>query len=1550
MKKNTKLVLLPLLNAPILIASSCTTKIINNYENLKIEFDFNAKTKKLQIELNKNVADLDLKKVEILLEHQNQYSYQNTDFTVVNTNTIELDLTPFFEQHNQDTIKILGVKFNDNSIKINEKLFKLEKDSTAHEDMALSVNALTFTNIGEHTASVKISINNLDASKITSTYIFVNGSKFGNYYIEQNSLVFNLNNLKPSTEYAIESLYVNDKVVELNNTLQTTFTTLTNNEPPMDNPTPPAQKNDNFLVSSINFTEITTNSALINIEFSSRELANAQQKNFVIRINDNDYQINNYIAGSNNISVRLNNLSPNSLHAIQWLKLNGNNLNIANFSTSFRTLPHTSDNRLRDINITDVTSNSARVHVIFSENIESTSMFKLGYTDSNSIFSTTDVTITSPNSLYFTLNNLSSNTAYKLNAVSLNGKNLNKTVYFPEFRTQNIESIVHPSDLKINSVQVDSTTDNQAIIRIKFNNFIENSSLMFGFADNLNNRLNDSDINVLKTSSTAIITLLNLNQSAKYQLKNIYLDQNSLDIDERDQKIFYTKSSLNTHNAIDYRLMDSFNDFEAQKAILNNEKGLQISNIKKTFLNNEQYLLFEFNSIPKEKNKLFTFEYGALTYKLNYDGNSKVLLSKVSAAQHDNVTNITYNSQNIVANVVINSVLNSNSTTYDQVNSISLDGDQLVLNGSNINDDEYVFTLKPEVNYYNADFTFKSLASNGTIRTNADNLDKGFDTYVLTSVFNITKGKKLNLREGIKLRLNNNLNARVSKVQFAKKANSYNTFIGSINLHIDSNEDVKKLKNKYIKLSFVDKFQKNLPSQADTERNYYHGQGYDWEPKEQRLENNKFVYLNFDELKTFEFNNLTQGIEWELRSIDIVNKHNLQVYKSLDLANTAKLGLNVLYEQIHTNNSGFINAFSNSLNNQTIEGTNITFDEFLNMQQAGELSELPFNDHDIAFTRENYLNLNKFYLYETQKYYWVMQEGEYNNKLQRAKFGTTKFNLGNKNYNFATIVENYAQKEFAESTDKTTFTMRKKLNNFKNLDQSKDAIINFNFFGSPTNINLSYWSHNQNSYAISFSYNELVKNNNVLDNIKIDFVRNWEGLYRDIYFSFNNNRSLSASLSDLELENIMNQMLKAKVWLDYSTNELVIELKTRDINAQINKDIYLHDYSQKPSIFIEKALNYTSIMYIDESNSTRFSYVNEELPKNNYLKISGFLFDKKTDFKPINIEEQIQFDAIEWRTTEPNNPLYNDEAMNSALARGIGSRKGTMWMVAKVDPYNDKDYRFYVATNRHVPVFTNENVHTPLDHISREDNSLTVSKDHEFRVDNQLFWEGVGNKKIDGTSVTGANSNLRSGADIQINIMNIKWFVDFYNANKSNESTLFGEQLRKFKISKHVEKWMHIKHNKVSNKGRYIKNQQFVSLYASSFPYHAGKKNAQVRFNYMPWIKSEGSEFNKGLADEYRVMRIFKDVRAGSTFNLASGSSGTGIFDDEGNIYGIHALGAGLFSGGNILNTQRINFLGELGDYNDASFAYKVEQLHRLYPDKYPLTNIFNQFVKPIDK
>ncbi|WP_029608844.1 hypothetical protein [Mycoplasma simbae] len=993
-------------------------------------------------------------------------------------------------------------------------------------------------------------------------------------------------------------------------------------------------------------------------------------------------------------------------------------------------------------------------------------------------------------------------------------------------------------------------------------------------------------------------------------------------------------------------------------ANIDNYSELVLNRVEQTSSDNQSKLIFHFSGNPKAKNKELSFNIGIHNYGFNYDGNSSIFVINIDQSNIPYLESVRYNDSIIAQNIQVSQKEATNSQlTNSYINSVSYNGTTISASGNIYSlgvNKKVMLTFKPYDNVYDADVTLEGVVQNGQIFVaDASKINKGYSRYVLTSAYELDSLKRINVNENIEFTINNNYNSQITSVSF-NKVDSTNEFIGNIQLNVRADE-IAQYKNKYLKLTFVDQKQ-NIATNAnlewDRDRYAFDGTGFDFREKQRDYEeNHKYVFLNLDELSNFRISHLTEGINWQLLRIELVNKHNLRTVKDYDISsfinNLSDLSTTI-FEETHSFTDALGNSFKSQINNidnsshitrKDLEDRYFTFTGAYTTDYTAD-SEVNKN---VALNYENYKVLNNFYIKNTQKMFAVLPEADY--LPTGTKLYIPSYNIGGLNYNYATLIENYKQKEFQESQDRTTYTIRKKLSQFQNLDSQKDVIFNFNFFASIDNINLGKWTQNTDSYAVSFSYDQL-KNaaSHTLDNIKIDFIQDWNQIYTRLNKGTDKSDLYKKLHTDEELAKLINQRLKAKVTLD-NDGYITIELQAR--KGRINKDIYIHNLSQNYSTFVEKAQNYFSLMYI-ENESQPLKFVSENI--DSYANIGGFLFDKKTNFKPKTAPEEADFAATEWRT---KNHLTNDKILKEVVARSFGVDYGSGWIVAKVDPDNDADNWYYFATNGHVPVSPSTIVNSPLLHNDKTDTTTTRGSIGEWYTDNEFVWAATNNRKIDGSEVTGKSAPIRSAADIWIYKMNIKPLIDYYNQHKDNASMRNSD---KFKAAEHAYNWKNLNKNvKVSRMSRYIKRQQFVSLYASSFPgSNSGrtKKNVQVRFNYMAeFFRVNPGDHNLGYSDQYTVFRTFKGEKNGEADHLLTGgSSGTGIYDAEGNIYGIHAASLHNYSLGYVLNSQYINFLGELNDYNEGSFAALIQRRNRLYPEKYKMINIFNEFEKPFIK
>lgn len=1527
----------------------------HNTLNLSINFSNNqlldANNKTFEVTLNSNIKKT---------------------FNHYNVNDNKLDIA-FDNLAAQTNYEVTSVKLNNKELdlsKLSNKTFQTQQQPTTSISDNFAISSISTANVKGDSLDFHINFSSNRLANSNNKFFEITLSdgtilRTSTYTENSPSLVLTARNLRPNTQYKVQSVKLNNKELSLPQSNQTATTT---NE-------------SSAIVSAISFTNKNHNSVTINIQFDEQTLSGSG----VLVLSSNSTPKNiNYSISNRRATINLNDLQPSATYNISSLTLNNLNINLNNtvnksFTTDAQpqTPPPTNQVQNDDFVISNISteqlnSDSAILKVEFSKFVlkdNTRKTFEVTFNPQKSESSTNYVA--GSNHIFIPLTNLTPNTTYTLATIKLNSQTLNYTSTFSFTTSSQI------SNLGASSVVVNNITQTSAQPTINFNKMIEGTK---NLKLNYKNQRTNEQTSVSKsiTQQPQVVFDLNgLTPNTPYELINIDIDGQIINLSNFSNRIFSTKGDSQNqpvlNSSIDFTKMDSFATYEEQAKKLYTNNNLELSAITKTTntSQNKTYLVFEVSKIPQKKFKDFTFNYNNKDYSVKYDGNSAKFYALVDANSNGTISNIKYDNQDISFSGIITNNSNSPQTNLSNasLNSVSVSGENLVVtisNGSLNTNDKYLVTLKPDVNTYLADVNLEATATSSTqltINNYKSKVNQSYSKYYATSAFNINGGFEIDGNESAAVFFQwPTLSANISKIQFAKKNDATNTFEGSINLNV-SNDLVDQLKDKYIKLSFLNKKQKEIAvPDSDYEKQLWGpiGQGFDYIDRNLRPENNRYVFLNYDELKSFKFNHLTEGIDWVLNKVDIVNKHNLQTVLNLDITNVTQTGLTVLNPTLETQtlslNSGFSTNFYDS-NNQQNTGSNNKTKESLDSEAKSDSPNL-----NLDWNYNNYRELNKHYLSYTQKLFDLYNDystfGRTN--YEQYKDETVKkfvFN-NNKNYNWGVVVENFDQK-FYEHSSKDTYVIKKSLNNFNNLDQSKDAIINFNFFANPENTNLDFWFKNQNAYAVSFSLDYLkAQANQTIDNLEIDFVQNWS----DIYYGHNNAtdkndiQKFSLETDGQTLKKLMNQRIKVKVSI--INNELVFELKAR--NGVINDQIYLHNLSQEISTYIERAYNYLSIMYVEDANANnklQYNNLNVDAKK---LRVDGFLFEANNNFAPINkypllANEKFNVEVSTWRVT--NNDLFNNETLKNVTARSIGINYGTGWMISKVKPNDPNDYKYYFGTNRHVPTIAWLSLSAPKDHNTKEDTSLYFSEFQEWPVNAKPIWEAKDNKRIDGSEVEAhplpihaSNKKLRSGADLQIVEIDIKPVVDYYNNNKDRNPTD-----NKFKSAQHIYNWLQLKDIKVSNKGKYIKKDQFFTAYTSSFPHSTtsrSKGNIQMRHNYLSAFAWDNfGDYNYGRTDQIYFRGSFKDIDIEANYQFQPGSSGTGLYDDEGNFLSIHA--GKVAYGGNgsyLLNSQRMNFMGDLNDYNDGSFAYMIQRRHRLWPKKYEMLNIFNEFIKPFEK
>ncbi|MCV3743543.1 hypothetical protein OF377_01400 [Ureaplasma sp. ES3154-GEN] len=1340
---------------------------------------------------------------------------------------------------------------------------------------------------------------------------------------------------------------------------------------------------DSYEINNLSFIEITTSSAVLvldtNAHFSNNYI------NLTFKINDQDETVNLTTNISNN-KLNLTNLTPNTNYNLVALRIGTQEFNLTNspFVTNFTTLQDTNDSSdssveqekkesetdqesddqqtesvgpssnsmiddfvISSIIYSNITNNAAEIVVNFDKHqLQDTTKNRFSLWLNDQRFES--VYLPKSSQLIFRVNGLDKNTDYKIKKISLNDQIINLNTNNLSFKTTNILTN------NIQKVYYENITANSAVVYVQLQQPIDvetNLNLYF-------HKLGSDQKHALSSyerlnGSQYKFTLTNLLPNSQYELDSIYSPQITTFTNDVT-KTFTTSSALSTNNQhVDLTDMGSFSVYDENVLKYHQTSPFVISSVNAyRFSDQTKYVLRLVK--PTKIKGLITLEQNNKIYYSQYDGNSPAIIITTKEIDTNNI-NVKFNNQTIsLPNVIpINTQITDEAilTSYTpstQNHNITVYLNNLVDNGI------YLLTLKPDINVDDGDLTLVATAQNNRLVFDyADYLNPAYERYVISNLEALSTKQNIRVSEDQFINLNQSNNyPNITKIKIEKDANS-NTFYGAINF--DWKIDQAPLfVNKYLRLTFVDKQQLQTPPDQfyDIQYHGFHSGGYGYLPRDRQPANIKYVYLRFDEFKNFSFAHLVEQTPYVLHKVELVNKYNLQPVHNFILNNNMFISSNEYTAQ--TNNDYEVNTFvfgTDFASRQNKTDPAVTsYDDLLTYDRNHNL-KTPIN-----FNYQNYLNLNRYYLYATQKFNQVYYYIEKNAPKKRT---VNEINFDNgKQVHWGVIVENYEQRKWHESDDRKILTITKNLNNFTNLQSQDDVLMNLNFFASVKPLNLDEWSLNHFSYALSFSYDQLNKAaNKTLDNVPIKLVQNWENLYKSINHKVEGNPQYSLTLDDHKLEEIINDRIRAKVVL--KNNQITISLIAK--KGVMNKDLYIHNLTQTLSTFVDKANTYFSVMSIPKNNQDLI-YENQDILDPNIRRFDGYMYTLKNHFEVLdnynkpNKPKGMEFIVSDWRTiNDPVNKIYDD-----VLLRSVGLNYGSGWLVSKVKPNDPTDNHYYFATNQHVPVYYGESFSAPKPHTSQTDTAYYRVPFGYWNLGADMVWKPWLSKKMDGTDMSSGRfyngyeediSFLQylGQTDLRIFDVDVTPILNYYHEHKNTAT----DDDSIFKAAEHIYQWINANPNtKFSQQGRYIRPHTFTTFYLSSFPGALttnAKRNIQMRHNFVgDFLVANFGDF--GITESYGFYNVFPGSKSDAWNQLQGGSSGTGVYDANGDFIAIHAGRDAGQSASYILATQRINFVGELNDYNDKSFAYYIQRRHRLYPDKYPMLNVFYIFEKPFNK
>ncbi|WP_033161183.1 RNA polymerase beta'' subunit family protein [[Mycoplasma] collis] len=1051
-----------------------------------------------------------------------------------------------------------------------------------------------------------------------------------------------------------------------------------------------------------------------------------------------------------------------------------------------------------------------------------------------------------------------------------------------------------------NNINEDNAKNENKISNLENNKINENSIPSENNDENnveIKNKNDDLNIDLNKQKEDLSIENENVNKKSDSDLNNPKIDEDNNE--NNDNLELFVNKITNINNKLNEKIL-VFEIKNKKLKNIENELSFQINNNKynKKFYLWENQIFIKINDLVTDLNQI-----------------SNLILNNVEI----NLEKTKLNIENIINDSEI-----SNFNLLNNEFSFSQNENDLVININenikNFKDNQtLILEFKPLQN--NKNFIAKYLAifrNNQIIVKNIEWINNFYNEYFLTSISTSDNLNKYIIPEFLSFKLKNNESLEIKKINLKeKRINEYELTFNLLNL-----KDEIFYQNKRFILTFNE-------SKSLNEKNNF------------SLNKELKKVYSFNEIKNgILINNLPEGFKWKLTKITLVYKEDLSLINELN--NAANVS------------SPFNTPSYKELNFKIIKDENSEVSFTNNQIVIDDLSE----KDTLILSNNNLKKLNHYYLVKSQLNLDLQNESDKNFLLNKQEIKIKKDDQNIINHDWKILQENFNEKTLIQNSN-NYYEIKKSLSLFDN-SSYKNTFINFNFFGTYDYANLHKWQYFNDSYAVSFLLDDL-KANKKLENLYIHLIADWKEIYKNrgnniaIHFKdFNAGNEHIWKRSKEDIENIINQRLKLDVLIE--NEEIVFRISPK--KGIINTKMHIHNFSKDISTFIEKNNNFISYMYLTEQN------INPDtdalVSKSNNWEYKTIIENVVSDKEKLKtFKKRYKFDEINLKFDKSN----EDDVIKKIKARAFANRDGSLWMIAKVND-NPDDHRYYVGTNRHVPILTNTTLAIPKTHENIRDREAIFNKNKQWNLKSKVFWLAKDNKIIDGSDKYESSKN---GADLQVGIIDITELVEYYILNKDKVDK---ENDDNFLIAKHFYNWKNLDSIKISQKLKNLKINHIFDSYISAFPNdldaELGKltedsrfferKNIQLKMkfgNLLTIASNEGYE-NPEISDNIG-MHNFKDAlnnTEGEIWDkinvLWAGSSGSAIYDDEGNLYGVHM---GMYSSlwqTALISNPRLDLFGHYNEFNNKSFASKIQLANRLYPEKYKLISSFGEFENPI--
>ncbi|MGZ9414073.1 hypothetical protein ACXX88_00980 [Mycoplasma sp. 5370] len=1410
-------------------------------------------------------------------------------------------------------------------------------------------NPITSKSYDESTNLLTFNISNItkpEDNKLIISYLEI----AGNPYHSNLSITFNTPTNQPQPEPGLETPPEDNKPIDQNPP------TDNNPEPSKPNTEEPRPETDQFTINSIDVTNVSTTSASLRISFTSDSKLHDQNiHTFDSMLSDSaSLQVTNYSEG-NNLYLNFSNLTSNTTYKLSSLKLNNVALNLPDTNPNFTTT-----------NVSDETFVSENFKRVFNESHVFGSYSK-ELLNANTYTDTTDATIKADSSLsdYFSFIDSSD-----YNQVS-------NDVLIPQKTTDIVKSTIANNGIKL---------------EIKTVNLVNNTQLTLKYKKASKEQLDtatESSISGAVNNNLVTFSISGLSTNDFVKITGLSNDSNPIEHFSGLNIVYENKNYTTESSAFEF---SSETNFEA-KRWSNNGVSLEFFATKKSdadssvdfpkyFIKYKQNNTFGYKELNRSAidgssnvrkyntylapNEAFIFDnYVGLSLQKNSGSDSKYYDVKYFPGFNSSSGQLTNNYQNPILNVLSSKVENNkvvvrySESIQDSISSIKF----LVKNLNPF--DPYSKLINATVDKTNNSASF-----------DVSVLPKNISNYIITAA---QLGEQ---QTGFSFLDKYKFSTPISTKTF--NLSSFTTYIdqnnkklyGSVKFNFDA-QDLKLFKNKWIvfelkpeiKEGNADAYQFVLPTTLK-------------------------LIVPFEKLWKFQISGYFENTKYTISKIYATEKQRMDMYyDKFEISNNTEKSFRYHFNYsskgsspyLLTNNFEVNTTTSYNDNDLITQNKNLTVDDLIGYWLNKETkSKIPYSLQ------------NHFALVEYERM-WKYRTLEDDSTLAKKNFILVDDSGNQLDYYFFTPREILANTIFKFGEKHHSIWIEKDLDEYKNWEDFKNETY-FTFRFELENTKIITTKTNRNSSVpvprgllsfvnVSVSFKELLERHTIEDASFTITARNEDALFNQTLvaimkdrYSFKitydqNNKKLKLEVipknSDIYFTDILSEHILANKSTAFVGN---VFLTMNYVDNKVNP-------TKNPS-YLAKALKDSMSISLTETIQSRQQA--EEGKRNNSS------YDKFQQTSKLKTEEGI----VKRLYLEDKFDVLNDVRKRTFAFDYHG--RGTWGLFNKVKPDDPNDHRYYIVSNSHNIDLLDDGSSPSWVRAGQSLDGLNIEKRTRSNILSPIFLNrptantpnkepilenhGLGHNMINNLSIEMVSHFFANGksdedsykdpyfqdfrdnygnplsrgekySDITVAIIDISWFENNF-ANKNIDSTDFTFEGKKLsddqkRIIKFFLNWKTAKEIKISNELLHQNAYNNLNWLVGSMPGQNSKnpdspvgKNGQTRFReyLLGNFRFQGNINSLGSLNHKNETIVY----GWNSVDFAAGSSGSNVFDSQGNLAGLVTQdqdGQTAEQGTAsimLLDGQRIGYIGNgHNPQNPYSFYEKIRLLSYLFPERY---------------